>query len=166
MADPIGSIGVTAAQDIDLALATKGGPKFMARLQQLGNATDRHEQAFAKLQVGESVKAAFDQAQRKLAEAESTRNQAAKELADARAKADAQIVKANAQRAEADQVVAKANALQSEVDERLNQIAAREQAATEAIAKAERAKADAERLRADLQRRIDYLRTKVQEIAA
>lgn len=157
MADPTGSIG--AVQQSDLALAAKGGPKFMDRLKRLADATDRHDEAFAKLQIGQDAVAALDDAKGKVAAAEAMRSQAAKTLADARSEALAQIAKAS-------QIVADANAQQTEATKRLKQVEAREQAAAEAIAKAERAKADAERLSRDLQRRIDYLRTQVQEIAA
>jgi hypothetical protein len=45
------------------------------------------------------------------------------------------------------------------------QVAAREQAVAEAIAKAEHAQVDANRLRDDLQGKNDYLQTCVREIA-
>jgi hypothetical protein len=68
MTDPTGTAG--AVKESDLMLATQGGPRFMTRLQQLGDATDKHEQAFAQLEIGQSAVAAFNQAQHKLAEAE------------------------------------------------------------------------------------------------
>jgi hypothetical protein len=164
MTDPTGTAG--AVKESDLALATQGGPRFMARLEQLGDATDKHEQAFAQLEIGQSAVAAFNQAQQKLAEAEhlrklaeAERNQASKTLAEAQANAKAA---AKAQAVEADQIVAK----QRQVDKHLKQAEAREQAAIEAIAKAERAQADATRLREDLQGRTDSLLASMREIAA
>jgi protein-tyrosine-phosphatase len=167
MVDPTGTSG--AVQQSDLMLATQGGPRFMARLEQLGDATDKHEQAFAKLEIGQSAVAAFNQAQhelasaaasRKLAEAE--RSQAAKTLAEAQAnaKADAKAA-AKAQAVEADKIVA----MQRQVEKHLKQAEAREQAATEAIARAERAEAEANRVRGILQGKTDYLLTSMREIA-
>jgi hypothetical protein len=164
MTDPTGTAG--AVKESDLMLATQGGPRFMARLEQLGDATDKHEQAYAKFQIGESAMAAFNQAQQRLAEAEhkvaeaeALRKQAAKTLAEAQASAKAA---AKAQAAESDKIVA----MQRQVDKHLKQAEAREQAAIEAIAKAERAQADATRLREDLQGRTDSLLASMREIAA
>jgi hypothetical protein len=167
MADPTGTAGAAGAiQQSGFDVAVKGGPKFMARLEQLADATDRHDAAFAKLEIGENALAAFNQAQQKLAEAEhklaeadALRAQAAKTLAEAQANAKAA---AKAQAVEADQMVAK----QRQVDKHLKQAEAREQAAIEAIAKAERAQADATRLREDLQGRTDSLLASMREIAA
>jgi hypothetical protein len=165
-ADPTGTSGLAGAQQPDLALVAKGGPKFMVRLQQLADATDRHDAAFAKLEIGENALAAFNQAQHKLAEAEhklaeadALRAQAAKTLSEAQANAKAN---AKAQAVEADKIVA----LQRQVEKHLKQAEAREQAATEAIAKAERAQADATRLREDLQGKTDSLLASMREIAA
>jgi chromosome segregation ATPase len=164
MADPTGTSGAIKENSLDAA--AKGGPKFMARLQQLADATDRHEEALAQLQIGQSALAAFNQAQGKLAEAEhklaeadAMRSQAAKTLNEAQAAAKAA---AKAQAAESDKIVA----MQRQVDKHLKQAEAREQTATEAIAKAERAEEEANRLRDDLQGRIDNLRTSMREIAA
>jgi hypothetical protein len=164
MADPVGTAGAIKENILDVA--TAGGPKFMARLQQLADATDKHDQAFARLEIGESAVAAFNNAQQKLAEAErkvaeahALRTQAAKTLAEAQADARANA-KANA--VEADKIVA----MQRQVDKHLKQAEAREQTATEAIAKAERAQADATRLREDLQGRTDSLLASMREIAA
>jgi hypothetical protein len=163
MVDPMGTAG--GAKENILDVATKGGPKFMARLQQLADATDRHEEALARLQIGESALAAFNRAQQKLAEAEALRteadalrNQAAKTLTEAQASAKAA---AKAQAVEADQIVAK----QRQVDKHLKQAEAREQAATEAIARAERAQAEANRVRDELHGRTDRLLTSMREIA-
>jgi hypothetical protein len=62
MADPTGTVGLPITEQGDLALATKGGPKFMARLQQLGDATDRHEEALAQLRLGQEAVAALKEA--------------------------------------------------------------------------------------------------------
>jgi chromosome segregation ATPase len=117
------------------------------------------------VQIGQSALAAFNQAQGKLAEAEhklaeadAMRSQAAKTLNEAQADARANA-KANA--VEADKIVA----MQRQVDKHLKQAEAREQAATEAIAKAERAQAEASRVRDELHGRTDRLLTSMREIA-
>jgi hypothetical protein len=71
MVDPTGTAGVIKENSLDLAV--KGGPKFMERLEQLADASDRHEQTLAQLEIGQSAVAAFNQAQCKLAEAEHSR---------------------------------------------------------------------------------------------
>jgi hypothetical protein len=164
MVDPVGTVGASKENILDVA--TAGGPKFMERVRQIADATDKHDQAFARLEIGESAVAAFNNAQQKLAEAErkvaeadALRTQAAKTLAEAQADARANA-KANA--VEADKIVA----MQRQVDKHLKQAEAREQAAIEAIAKAERAQADATRLREDLQGRTDSLLASMREIAA
>jgi chromosome segregation ATPase len=164
MADPTGTVGGASSRlDSDLALISRGGPTFVERLEQFAAAADRHEQAFAKLKIGQDAVAALDEAQRKLAEAGEMHKQAARTLADAQSKAKAQLAEA---KADADRTVADADALKGEADKRLAQVQAREAAAEQAIAKAERAEAEANRLRTELQRKIDYLRTQVREIAA
>jgi hypothetical protein len=164
MADPVGTVGAVKENSLDVA--TKGGPKFMARLEQLADATDRHDAAFARLEIGQNALAAFNQSQQKLAEAEhklaeadALRNQAARTLTEAQANAKAA---AKAQAVEADQIVAK----QRQVDKHLKQAEAREQAAIEAIARAERAQAKANRVHEDLKGRADQLLTSMREIAA
>jgi hypothetical protein len=166
MTDPTGTSGLAGAQQPDLALVTKGGPRFMDRLQQLADATDRHEEALAQLDIGSSAVAAFNRSQQKLAEAErkvaeadALRTQAAKTLAEAQADARANA-KANA--VEADKIVA----MQRQVDKHLKQAEAREQTATEAIARAERAQAEAIRVREDFNGRVDRLQTSLREISA
>ena len=53
MADPTGTAGAAGAiQQSGFDVAVKGGPKFMARLEQLADAADRHDQAFARLEIG------------------------------------------------------------------------------------------------------------------
>ena len=113
----------------------------------------------ARLKVGQNIEAALTEAQAKLADADAMQKQAVKTLDEAKAKAKAHI-------AEANEIVANANAQQAEATKRLSEVEARERAVAEAIAKAERAKGDADRLRSDLQRRTDYLRGRLQEIAA
>jgi hypothetical protein len=161
MPDPMGTAGAVKENILDVA--TKGGPKFMARLEQLADATDKHDAAFDRLGIGESAVAAFNKAQGKLAEAEhklaeadAMRSQAAKTLANADADAKAS---AKAQAVASD----KAIALQIQVEKRLELAVARERAAAEAIAKAERARAEAERTREVLQGKTDKL---LREIAA
>jgi hypothetical protein len=164
MADPTGTVG--AAKENSFEVATTGGPRFIARLEQLGDATDKHERALAQLELGQSAAAAFTQARQELAaaernkaEAEALRNQAAKTLDKADAAAKAKAV-------EADRIVANAKALQRQADQRAKQIEERERVATEAIAEAKRAQADANRVRGDFQSRIDNLRASMREIAA
>jgi DNA repair exonuclease SbcCD ATPase subunit len=157
VADPTGTnASRNSRRESNSDLAVNGGPEYTARLEEI-------EEAFARLNIGQNAQAAFNQAQRKLAEADAgahaLRNQAARTLAEAQTKAEAQA-------ASADQIVANAKAQQKEVDERLKQVEAREQATIAAYAKAERAEADANRLRDGLQGAIDYFRTRVREIAA
>jgi hypothetical protein len=156
-ADPTGTSGLAGAQQPDLALVAKGGPKFMARLEQLADATDRHDAAFAKLEIGENAVAAFNKAQQKLAEAEALRteaealrNQAARAVAEAKANSKAAAVSA-------DQIIAAANVRQRAADHRMKEAEVREQAAIAAIAKAEHSHAEAERVREDLKGRTDRL---------
>jgi hypothetical protein len=164
MADPMGTAGAVKENILDVA--TKGGPKFMTRLQQLADATDRHEEAYEKLGIGQSALASFNRAQEKLAEAEALRteadamrSQAAKTLANADAESKAKAV-------EGDRIVASAYAQQRAVDKRMEHVETRERAAAEAIAKAERARAEAERVRGDLKGRTDTLVASLREIAA
>jgi hypothetical protein len=163
MVDPMGTAG--GAKENILDVATKGGPKFMERLEQLADASDRHEQTLAQLEIGQSAVAAFNQAQCKLAEAEHSRklaeaerNQAAKTLADAKANSKAQAVIA-------DQLVADANVRLRQAEKHMEHVEGRERAAAEATSKAERAIADATRLRDDLQGKADRLLTAMREIA-
>jgi hypothetical protein len=164
MADPVGTVGASKENILDVA--TAGGPKFMARLEQLADATDKHEQAFEQLEIGRSALAAFNQSQQKLAEAEhklaeadAMRSQAAKTLAEAQANAKAAAV-------EADKIVADAYALQEKAAKHLEHVEVREQDAAKAIAEAERAQADANRVRDELHGRTDRLLSSMREIAA
>jgi chromosome segregation ATPase len=162
MADPTGTVGASKENSLDVA--TRGGPKFMARLEQLAEATDKYEAAFANLRIGQDAQAALAQAQQKLAEADALRTKAAKTLAEAEHKLADAAANAKAQAAEADRIVANANVVQRTADKRLKQVEAREQAATEAIAKAERAEAGANQVREDLQGRTDRLLREIANI--
>jgi chromosome segregation ATPase len=162
MADPTATVGASKENSLDVA--TRGGPKFMARLEQLAEATDKYEAAFANLRIGQDAQAALAQAQQKLAEADALRTKAAKTLAEAEHKLADAAANAKAQAAEADRIVANANVVQRTADKRLKQVEAREQAATEAIAKAERAEAGANQVREDLQGRTDRLLREIANI--
>jgi redox-sensitive bicupin YhaK (pirin superfamily) len=81
--------GVPALGDINVSMG--GGAQFMARLQQLMDAREQSEQAFASLQLGEDIASARSDAERKLAAAEQAKVDADAVLA--KAKADAAQVK-------------------------------------------------------------------------
>jgi hypothetical protein len=142
--DPTGTVGLThelAASDLavsapDLALVTRGGLKFMQRLQQLGDAADRYQQALLQLGLGQSVQVACDEAQRKLAEAEQRHQRASAVLDEADAKAKAILDEANRQAADT-------ASLRRDLEDQLRGARAKEQRATEATDAAHQAAARA-----------------------
>jgi len=89
MADPIGSIGAKpeANPDSDLHRVFEGGEKFMVRMQQLMQARDEANAAYANLEVGRNAHSAFAQARAMSAEAAAIRDSAQSTLEDARKKA-------------------------------------------------------------------------------
>jgi chromosome segregation ATPase len=107
MVDPTGTAGLPrrgadAAPETDLGLAVMGGPKFLDRLKQLADASDRHEHAFAMLKLGEDILAQRADAQQKLAAADAKRAEAQAVLDKANADADALMVKAGQVKKDAD----------------------------------------------------------------
>jgi hypothetical protein len=164
--DPTGTVGTAAdySQDADLKLATRGGPRFMQRLQQLGEATDRHEQAFAQLRLGQDAAAALKDASKEREAAETDRTAAAAELLNAKREAADILADANAQRAAA-------QGLRRDAEEKLRSVQEKEQQAAEAgeVARGAVARADAARRKADAREkdfasRIDRLQAVLREI--
>jgi hypothetical protein len=96
MADPTGTVGALHTdKESDLALVATGGPKFVARLQQLADATNRLEQTAAKAGIGNNIEGALRQAEAKLADAEAQNQKAHKALAAAQSRAAATIEQAD-----------------------------------------------------------------------
>jgi colicin import membrane protein len=96
MADPTGTVGAPhTGRDSDMALAVTGGPRFMARLQQLADEAGRLEQAAAKMRIGDNVEVALQRAEAELTDAEAQNRKAQKALAAAQEKAKAIVAQAN-----------------------------------------------------------------------
>jgi chromosome segregation ATPase len=111
MTDPIGTVGMPrsgtpAAPESDLGLAVMGGPKFLDRLKQLADASDRHEHAFAMLKLGEDILSQRADAQQKLADAEQKKAEAQAVLDKAKADSEALMAKAVQVNADADKYAA------------------------------------------------------------
>jgi hypothetical protein len=83
---PTGTVGAPSGGD-DMDIAATGGSKFMARLQQLAVARDRHDEALAALKLGTDAKTAAEAAQAQKAEAADLHRQAVVALAGANAEA-------------------------------------------------------------------------------
>ncbi len=110
MADPVGTVGAAKGMDSDLVLATRGGAGFMARLQQLGDAADRLEQAAARARIGDNIQGALAQAEGKLKAASDTQASAEAVLDDARSKAAETLKRASDAAKAADETVQKLKA--------------------------------------------------------
>jgi uncharacterized phage infection (PIP) family protein YhgE len=181
MTDPIGTVGMPrsgtpAAPESDLGLAVMGGPKFLDRLKQLAEASDRHEHAFAMLKLGEDILAHRAEAQQKLADAEAKHTEAQTVLEKAKADADALMAKASQVKKDADAYAAgaKANAdgMTTAAKEELD-AAERKRAEAEALlehynsakAEAERATKAANDRHAALQSKIDSLHGLIRELS-
>ena len=122
MADPLGTIGIAPRVQSDMDIALGGGPDFLTRLRQLGDARDTAAKAQAELRLGEAAKAAFEKAEQMKAAAEDAYVKAGHDLADAtrkaedaRAQAKATIADANKRSADADQRLATAERAEQEV---------------------------------------------------
>jgi hypothetical protein len=139
MADPTGTVGLTNESAPDLALATRGGPKFMQRLQQLGDAADRHEQALQQLALGQEAAAAFRNAAEQLEAAKRDRMAAAQELVNARRAASDILADAATERATAQDLRRAAEAQLSSAQDRERQAIEAGEAAKAAQRKAEAA---------------------------
>jgi F0F1-type ATP synthase membrane subunit b/b' len=126
MADPTGTVGAPHTdKESDLALVATGGPKFMARLQQLREAIDRLDQTSAKAGFGDDVEGALRQAEAKLADAEVRNQKAQKALADAQSRAATIIDQANTEASATVEAALAAGArAQAEADQRCKDAAA------------------------------------------
>lgn len=86
----------------DVSLAMAGGSGFVQRVQEITSATDMLQKALADLQLGREAKAAYDDAQAKLAEANDTLEKAKASFtsmaSDARIRADAAVSEGESRR--------------------------------------------------------------------
>jgi F0F1-type ATP synthase membrane subunit b/b' len=96
-------------------LVAIGGPKFMARLQQLREATDRLDQTAAKAGIGNNIEVSLRQAEARLADAESRNRDAVAALAAAQSRA-ATIVEQASKKASATVEAALAAAAKAEAE--------------------------------------------------
>ncbi len=96
MSDPIGTVGSAPHGGSDFEIAAAGGGRFMQRLEQLAKARDAHDEALARLNLGQDTVAAHDAAQRIKTNATDLRQSAADVLATARADAAKMIDEATA----------------------------------------------------------------------
>jgi chromosome segregation ATPase len=100
MADPTGTAGLRPETQSDLALATRGGAGFMQRLQQLGDAADRLEQAAAKVRLTDTIQSSLQQAEAKLADAEQQNQNARRMVQEATMRAKGIVDSASKQASE------------------------------------------------------------------
>ena len=112
MADPLGTIGIAPRVQSDMDIALGGGPDFLARLRQLGDARDAAAKAQAELRLGEAAKSALEKAEQMKAAAEDAYMKAGHDLADAARKAEDARVQAKA-------IMADAAARSADADKRL-----------------------------------------------
>jgi hypothetical protein len=165
MADPTGTVGLPANEPApDLALATRGGPKFMARLQQLGDATDRHEEALAQLRLGQEAEAALKEAAEQREAAKADRATAAKELADA--KRDAAAIRADAARVReaAATTLADAERVAAGIQDKERQATEADAAARQAATKAAAAQREAKAAEKKFTDKIDRLQAELRAV--
>jgi hypothetical protein len=137
MADPTGTVGKVAESAPDLALALRGGPKFIARLQQLADARDEHDAALVRLNLGREVEPAVAEARSQLADARNDRTAAATELAHAKREAAAILADAARERTTAQE-------LRRNAEEQLRAATEADHATRQAAAKAAAAQRQAE----------------------
>jgi hypothetical protein len=158
MADPMGTVGRPTESAPDLALALRGGPKFIARLQQLADATDRHERALIQLNLGRDAEAALKEAAAQLEAAKRDRAAAAAELVNAqRAASDI--------RADAATERAVARDLHRAAEARLNGAQDKERQAIEAGEAAEAARLKAEAAEKKFNDKISRLKSELAKVA-
>jgi hypothetical protein len=165
MADPTGTVGAPQGKESDLAVVTTGGPKFMQRLQQLGDATDRHEQALARLNLGHEVEAALATATELRKTAEIDRAAAAQELVNARREA-ADIRNAAAQeRASVAATLADAEVHLRGAHDREQRAIEADHAARQAATKAEAAQREAKAAKKTLDDKVTRLQAEIRAVA-
>jgi F0F1-type ATP synthase membrane subunit b/b' len=152
MADPTGTIGLRpeTQSDVarDLALAASGGPKFVQRLQELGDDASRLEEAAAKVGIGDDIEGALRQAKAKLADAEVRNQKAAAALAAAQSRAAAIIEQAGKEASAtveaAQAVTAKAEAEADQMRKTADAYAKRVRDEADTIIRADAARREAE----------------------
>jgi colicin import membrane protein len=152
MADPTGTIGMSQGKESDLALATRGGPKFMQRMQELATAIDRYQQVFAQLGLGQEAETALKSATEQLEAAKADRTAAAAELAAARRTAANILADANRERGAAAAELADAERVAASVRDKERQATAAGDAARQAAAKAAAAQGAAAAVEKKVQR--------------
>jgi hypothetical protein len=164
MADPTGTMGRAHESAPDLALATLGGPKFMERLSQLGEAADRNERTLARLQLGQEVETAYRLAAEQVEVAKRDRANAATELADAERKAADILAAADADRASAQEHLRDAEEhLRVAQDKEQRAIAAGD-AVRQAVAKAEAAQREAKAAEKKFTDKINRLKAELAQV--
>jgi hypothetical protein len=150
MADPTGTAGLRSGGiDSDLALATHGGVGFMARLQQLGDATDRLEKAAAVARLTDTIQASLQQAEAKLADAEQQNQNARRMVQEATMRAKGIVDSASKQASETSKT---ALGVKVRAESDADQV----RRAADDYAKKMRDEADA--VRADIKTRVDAAR--------
>jgi chromosome segregation ATPase len=158
-ADPTGTVGLPANEPTpDLALVSRGGPKFMQRLQQLADATDRHERALADLALGREVSVALKEATSEREAAKADRAAAAAELTTAQREAADIRADAERQRAAAKAELADAQRAAEGIREKERRAAEADAAARAAGAKAAVAQRAAEDMKKKFTDKIDRLK--------
>jgi hypothetical protein len=171
MADPTGTVGAPyTGRDSDLALAATGGPKFVARLQQLREATDRLDQTAAKAGIGNNIEGALRQAEAKLADAEVQNRDAAAALAAAQSQAVTIIERANKEASAAIEAALAATAkAEAEADQMHKDAAAyatKTKGGADAVRQAVEAQRAAEARGRDIDSRLNRLNASLRAIRA
>ena len=165
MTDPTGTVGQPSdlAPDL-LTLAGRGGPKFMARLQQLGDAIDRHDAAFKRLGVGQEAEAALKAATEQREAAKADRAAAAAELAKAKRDASDILAAAKAERAAAEEIRCTAERAAEGILAKEREAVAADAAARQAGAKAAVAQRKAEAAEKKFTDKIDRLQNELRAV--
>jgi hypothetical protein len=163
MTDPTGTVGAPHTdKESDLALVAIGGPKFMARLQQLREATDRLDQTAAG--IGDDIEGALRQAEAKLADAEVRNQKAQKALVAAQSRAAAIIEQANKD-ASATVEVAQAAAAKAEAEaDQMRKDAEAYAKRVDAIIRADAARREAEAKGREIDGKLSRLNASLREI--
>jgi hypothetical protein len=155
--DPTGTVGKVAESAPDLALALRGGPKFIARLQQLADARDEHDAALARLNLGREVEPAASEARALRADARNDRTAAATELANAKREAADILAVADRERASAQE-------LRRNAEEQLRAATEADHAARQTAAKAEAAQRQAAAVEKKFNDKITRLKAELAQV--
>jgi hypothetical protein len=164
MKDPTGTVGSTNDPAVDLTLVTRGGPKFSARLQQLADATDRYEQAFVQLRVGQEAEAALKDAAEQREAVQELRRTAEAELAAARRDAADILAAAARERDAAQEIRRNADIQAADIASSVQQAVEAADVARQAGARAAVAQRKSESAEQDFVGRINKLKSALAEI--